>query len=397
MNGRRRIGEQEWKQRFDEAGLSEHFELIKRDWGTDHGRKSIVKCKSCGKTFETWNLEQIFKGKMKILTCPLCGMRSNGEIMLTKTQLARDVADYYNSGHSSIDAARKYGLQEYQIENIVRSLGKKRKRLPPNPIGLKKAGNTANEKKKELTKERLIKAASDSGFEYISSGQKITEQTTIRCRECGYTIKRTASWVIKGKCKCPECLQKEKEAQARAEALIKIEQRKKREAERRAKNPNGFSAYQLERENKLDEVFICKECGKEYTPRQYMESAGITNYSNCGYCSIKCRKKAARRKQADIKSIRHRVKKYGCEFDSSVTLKKLIKRDGLRCGICGGMCNPNDHSWTEYFGPTSPTIDHIYPLSKGGSHTWDNVQVAHAICNSTKRDNIEEVCVYDAG
>ena len=65
--------------------------------------------------------------------------------------------------------------------------------------------------------------------------------------------------------------------------------------------------------------------------------------------------------------------------------------------MCGKMCDPNDHSWTEHHGPMSPTIDHIIPMSKGGGHTWDNVQIAHAICNSRKRDVIEEVSTYDAG
>lgn len=32
-------------------------------------------------------------------------------------------------------------------------------------------------------------------------------------------------------------------------------------------------------------------------------------------------------------------------------------------------------------GPDYPTIDHVIPLSKGGSHTWDNVKVACGECN----------------
>ena len=81
---------------------------------------------------------------------------------------------------------------------------------------------------------------------------------------------------------------------------------------------------------------------------------------------------------------------YGCEYDSKVTLKKLIKRDGLRCALCGEMCDPNDNTWAGHFGPKRPTIDHIIPMSKGGGHVWGNVQVAHAICNSIKRDKVEE-------
>jgi 5-methylcytosine-specific restriction endonuclease McrA len=36
--------------------------------------------------------------------------------------------------------------------------------------------------------------------------------------------------------------------------------------------------------------------------------------------------------------------------------------------------------------PTAPTVDHIIPLARGGSHTWDNVQLAHHLCNSLKGD-----------
>ena len=86
---------------------------------------------------------------------------------------------------------------------------------------------------------------------------------------------------------------------------------------------------------------------------------------------------------------KRRAVKYGCKYDSSITLSRLIEKNGLRCALCGEMCNPNDKTWTTY-GPMSPTIDHIIPMAKGGGHTWDNIQIAHAICNSYKSDNIEE-------
>jgi len=34
--------------------------------------------------------------------------------------------------------------------------------------------------------------------------------------------------------------------------------------------------------------------------------------------------------------------------------------------------------------PLSMSIDHIIPLSRGGTHEPDNVQLAHFICNSIK-------------
>lgn len=35
-----------------------------------------------------------------------------------------------------------------------------------------------------------------------------------------------------------------------------------------------------------------------------------------------------------------------------------------------------------------PSIDHVIPISKGGTHTWDNVRLAHHHCNSIKKDSI---------
>ena len=74
-------------------------------------------------------------------------------------------------------------------------------------------------------------------------------------------------------------------------------------------------------------------------------------------------------------------------FDEDITLEKLYNRDGGVCALCGGRCNYEDYilkDTTFIAGNTYPSIDHIKPLSKGGSHTWDNVQLAHKQCNSIK-------------
>jgi 5-methylcytosine-specific restriction endonuclease McrA len=60
-----------------------------------------------------------------------------------------------------------------------------------------------------------------------------------------------------------------------------------------------------------------------------------------------------------------------------VDYKKIIMRDGYICHICGNLVHPKDLQF-----------DHVFPLSKGGSHTDDNISVSHALCNNKKRAKI---------
>ena len=54
-----------------------------------------------------------------------------------------------------------------------------------------------------------------------------------------------------------------------------------------------------------------------------------------------------------------------------IDVKELYDRHRGLCAICGQHC-------------TTPTIDHVIPLSKGGTHTWGNVQLACYECNQRK-------------
>lgn len=81
-----------------------------------------------------------------------------------------------------------------------------------------------------------------------------------------------------------------------------------------------------------------------------------------------------------------RAKLHGAPAEVGITLRKLIKRDGLTCKICGLPCFDGG----DYLADLYPTIDHIIPISKGGGHTWNNVQIAHRICNRNKSNLIGE-------
>jgi 5-methylcytosine-specific restriction endonuclease McrA len=56
-----------------------------------------------------------------------------------------------------------------------------------------------------------------------------------------------------------------------------------------------------------------------------------------------------------------------------VSRVELMKRDGETCYLCGEWMSIHESS-----------LDHVVPLSRGGSHTYANVKLAHRVCNSRK-------------
>ena len=84
---------------------------------------------------------------------------------------------------------------------------------------------------------------------------------------------------------------------------------------------------------------------------------------------------------------KERARAFGYEYDRTVTLCKVYKRDKGVCKICGKPTDIRDIQ-NGHIGRLYPTIDHIVPMSKGGPHTWKNVQLAHMYCNSKKCDSI---------
>lgn len=59
-------------------------------------------------------------------------------------------------------------------------------------------------------------------------------------------------------------------------------------------------------------------------------------------------------------------------------------RDDWVCQLCQRAIDP-EVVWPD---PMSASVDHIVPLSKGGTHSMINVQSAHLRCNSSKGDRL---------
>lgn len=68
-----------------------------------------------------------------------------------------------------------------------------------------------------------------------------------------------------------------------------------------------------------------------------------------------------------------------------MSVREIAKRDGVSCGICGGLV---DMSLTRANGLDCPSVDHIQPRSLGGTHDPSNLQLAHLRCNMVKSNRV---------
>ncbi len=83
------------------------------------------------------------------------------------------------------------------------------------------------------------------------------------------------------------------------------------------------------------------------------------------------------RELARLGKNRRRAREYNAFVEDVYSLILLELDDGA-CGICGEDVDPFRYD-----------IDHIFPLSKGGEHSYINTQIAHPSCNYKKGDKIQ--------
>ena len=132
--------------------------------------------------------------------------------------------------------------------------------------------------------------------------------------------------------------------------------------------------------NYKPKLIKCKECGKEFIPE-----FGKNNQRS--FCSTDCMHAWCKRQGRRNRKMRVR----GALVDKDITLKDVAMRDGNICYLCGHTVDWSDYSVNgDIFlvGSNYPSIDHVYPIAKGGKHEWSNVRLAHCHCNSEKRDKI---------
>lgn len=139
---------------------------------------------------------------------------------------------------------------------------------------------------------------------------------------------------------------------------------------------------------RIDLIRHIKAYANKRTPKEcaFCGDTFYSEYPNKKYCSDECSHKAKNRRR-DKRIPKDKI------VDTDIELPRLFKRDKGVCWICGCQCDWNDmrvsESGHKYPGDTYPTKDHVIPISRGGTESWDNVRLACWKCNCVeKRDSL---------
>lgn len=200
-------------------------------------------------------------------------------------------------------------------------------------------------------------------LEYVSGFTNCDGKVIVKAK-CGH--EREISLIsVRHDCVDPEC----KEC-----ARIKREKEKE-------KKHKLIEYAKSQRLVKHDEVQIkeCPICGTFYF-----------GFEKDIFCSSECKETNRKRNANRYKE----TKKRRCRTEESkyINLLALYRRDNGICWLCGKPCDitlePNDNYY--------PSIDHVFPVSLGGKDQWDNVKLAHRICNSIKSNETDLTAVNDS-
>lgn len=208
------------------------------------------------------------------------------------------------------------------------------------------------------------------------------------CAVCGKTFETRRDADI---CCSPECSKEHKRERNRI-------------YDRTRRHRVSWDEYTIKRKQEAEDRAILKAEEK----RKYRETHTVTRKcvvcgasfncldtetnKTCSHdCSIEYRRSLQRRYKDKRIPKEQRVDR--------IPLDLLFKRDKGKCWICGGDCDWNDwrisKNGYQYPGDNYPTKDHVVPIARGGLDSWDNVRLAHWLCNLKKSDNLVNAVPID--
>lgn len=150
-----------------------------------------------------------------------------------------------------------------------------------------------------------------------------------------------------------------------------------KKAERDLIRAEKEKALRIERDKKNNERLkcVCKECGVDFKQRSHLGAVELY----CNNCALE-----NKRKERRISRSRRRARIRGSKHEPIDPLF-VFEISDWSCYICGENTPKELRGTTN---PRAPELDHITPLSKGGSHTLDNVACCCRQCNNIKSDEL---------
>lgn len=277
-----------------------------------------------------------------------------------RERIEQQMREYKAQGHTNVEVAKLFGCSKSHAQRICRGI-----------CDLSHDHNQYTDGRFDRVANaiRYINERTPE-FEYAGNYTGIDGTVDLRCKTCGTIVTKSFITVRHGKAKCEECKRRNKEQRIAEQITIREE------------------AIRRKTEERKDEMFA-KMTGEQIGFAECLCCGGM--FVRVGkrkkYCSSKCMNRAMNAASKDRRV--RKLKEHS--IDKGITLERLYEKNNGVCALCGCLCDWNDHHYKDgafIAGEKYPSIDHIIPLSKGGTHSWDNVQLAHRKCNSRKGANI---------
>lgn len=154
---------------------------------------------------------------------------------------------------------------------------------------------------------------------------------------------------------------------------------RKRQREQRQKNGNA-TLYAWRERNRERHLAIARAYWHRHTARiKARQHANREKYRAVKNAYSAKWKRENRERWDEIRAgvvHRRRARERGVKAER-FDVADVIKRDGMKCYLCRRRVARKDLSF-----------DHVVPLSKGGTHTPENVRVTHLKCNLKKNTHL---------
>lgn len=288
----------------------------------------------------------------------------------TKLQMA--VSELRDQGKCSVEISEILGKPAHQIKAVANHIGKpfsdeekqRSLQLGKNRAVLIQHGSDGERIQKQID----FLADYHPRFEYVSGWLAGEGMMQLQCKACGNFIEKSAESVRRKHRNiiCQFC--KEQDQKRKME-----EKEQEKERQKRKKEDQKQIAF-WEQSFTQEAVSFCPVCNSVF-------------WGNKKYCSDSCYRKVSNAigKDRRIKKMRRSI------VDKDIEIHSLYNRDNGKCWICGEQCDFDDYEIINgafVVGSSYPSIDHVFPLSRGGLHSWDNVKLAHHYCNTIKSNKV---------